>query len=143
MPDPGWISTIVVAVFGGGGLWVYLSDRRKSAEAAPAAILASQAAFQLALNTQSEAFITAQRLTIKGLEDRIDELERDNARCRGEAAELQARISGLERILREAGIAIPKRPPANSLTVIEDGVSTQIEFGHAAPAKRTRRKKET
>lgn len=157
--DPNWLTTFLVAVFGGGGLWAYLSEIRRSRSAikvaetaTPAAILAAQASFQLALNAQAEAFITAQRATIgaqretiAALEGRVATLETENEQCRGEAAQLQSRIDGLEGIMRGSGIAVPIRPRPNSLTVIAKGETTTFELGRqeppVAPVKPTRRKR--
>lgn len=137
------------------GLFAWLSTRTK----APADMTASQAAFQTALSQQAEGFIKALQAErealladrqslqaeVADLHRRVQELESDNLRCRGETAQMGQHIESLQVHLRRHGIDIPEAPRPRGFTVFEEGKATvfTLDTPPQPPARRRRRKAST
>jgi chromosome segregation ATPase len=114
---------LLVGAGGMGGLWRYLSSRRSRSQD-QASVTTAQALFADALTAQATTFMDGlQRVidrhekTIKELEERVDELERDNRRCHNENNQLRQMLASLMRLLRAAGIDLP--PDLSVAAIIE------------------------
>jgi septal ring factor EnvC (AmiA/AmiB activator) len=136
------IVAVASACLGGGaaGFFAWLTTKTK----APADVMSAQAAFQIALNTQSDAFMKRLQDDRDGLQSRVNELltrvealERENVECRGENAQLHQLIESLEANLARSGIIMPARRAARSFIVMEGGKVTTMTPDAAAPARST------
>lgn len=139
LEDLGWPVAGLLGLFGGGGVWGWLSARAKlkaekaaAIEAAPAVILASQATFQAALTAQAEVFIKAlqeelghRANRVHALERRVEEVEREAADCLGRERDMHQRIDSLERQLEREGRPPPRRRPKVLKDVVTPGPPTK------------------
>ncbi len=148
----GWLSALLLAVGGSGGLFGLLSERSrlkadlaKSLAAAPAEegaavaqIGTALAAFQEAMNRSTGAFVETligERETrereIGELKARIELLEHENEQCRGEARQMQQMFDSLVAELRRRGINIAAKDYTGPFIVFEDGKTTVLRpSGH-------------
>ncbi|HYD45820.1 MAG TPA: hypothetical protein VEA79_11215 [Phenylobacterium sp.] len=120
---------VITALLGGGGVWAWLSSRQKS----PAEMVSAAAAFQVALNSQADAFIgKLQTLvrdherTIADLAQRVRDLEAENEECRGENRQLRQAIESLRRQLIAAGVKIEPDPPVERVAMVETNGLTLV-----------------
>ncbi|WP_426043713.1 hypothetical protein [Caulobacter sp. DWR3-1-2] len=143
------LTTGIVAVasvcLGGAatGLFTWLTSKTK----APADMTTAQAAFQIALNAQADAFMQRLQWDRDGLQQRVNELmirvealERENVECRGENAQLHQMIESLEQHLARSGIAMPPRRTARPFIVMEGGRTTTLTADQPAQRRPRRRK---
>jgi cell division protein FtsB len=75
------VSGVLVAVVGGGGLWAYLGQKGKTK--ADLITIAQDAAGRVIQTLQHE---------IERLNERIEELEAQDERCRAELADIKRRL---------------------------------------------------
>jgi hypothetical protein len=147
------LKSAVTLLFGGAGVGAggaalvtvmraWLRNRPNFASG-QASIQAAQATFQEALTAQATAFMTSmrevvadQRGTIDDLERRLSEQEDEARKCHSENRNLRQLISSLIRLLRKAGIDIPKDLAVTAILELEDdGVATFTTLARAGHAR--------
>lgn len=77
------IITLLVAILGGGGLWVWLSNRKKNHEEAE--------------DVATKSAVNAMLQSLEWLKKRVGELDDENATFRREIAELRAEVEALKK----------------------------------------------
>lgn len=127
---PAWIGGILGALgLGGGGFWAWLSNRRPG-----------EAAYLTAVNSMAETFsrqmnelATHQQKQIGDLEDTVENLKAEAAKCRREGEELKGENRQLRQVLgilvrkmREHGIDLPSEVAVIGLVEVETGGLTVV-----------------
>lgn len=128
----------------------------KSKASAPAAIAASQTAFQVALNDQATAFIKALQSDRSELENEVAALRaaldaqgrelaalrEDHSTCLGENRQLNQRIDSLEAELRRRGVDLPRGAKVTGFVELSDGKATVLQPTLQPPPRPRRRRRE-
>ncbi len=131
-PDtwPAWVGSILGVVgIGGGGFWAYLSKRRPG-----------EAAYLTAVNSMAETFsrqmdelVAHQQKQIADLEDTVENLKAEAAKCRREGEELKGEnrqlrqvVSIMARKMREHGIDLPAEVSVIGIVEVEEGGPTVV-----------------
>lgn len=125
---PAWLGGIIGLLgLGGGGFWAWLSNRRPG-----------EAAYLTAVNSMAETFsrqmnelVAHQQKQIADLEDTVENLKAEAAKCRREGEELKGENRQLRQILgilvrkmREHGIDLPPEVAVIGLVEVEkDGLT--------------------
>ncbi len=129
------INSAIGAVGGGGVVgalaWLREKERAKSHTvtarlSVPSQMVGEAAEFQKFLNEHSERFTASLSQRIETMDGEIQDLKRENLRCRNEANQLRQHVESLETVLRRQGIDIPERRLERSFTVMENGETTTM-----------------